>query len=112
MCERAVRWFLAAQNADGGWGGAASVASSIEETALAVEALATAGSLCNDAVSVAQAVHRGTQWLIANTHHGMFLPASPIGLYFARLWYFEQSYPLIFALTALSRVSRMPALDC
>ncbi|HEY7155283.1 MAG TPA: prenyltransferase/squalene oxidase repeat-containing protein, partial [Gemmataceae bacterium] len=34
--QRGVRWLLAAQNADGGWGGAANTPSSIEETALAV----------------------------------------------------------------------------
>jgi squalene-hopene/tetraprenyl-beta-curcumene cyclase len=108
MCERGVRWLLSAQNADGGWGGAGSVASSLEETALAVEALAAAGPLCGDP-SAAQAICRGAQWLIVSTHHGTYLPASPIGLYFASLWYFEQLYPLIFALTALSRVSQTPA---
>jgi squalene-hopene/tetraprenyl-beta-curcumene cyclase len=108
MCERGVRWLLSAQNADGGWGGAGSVASSLEETALAVEALAAAGPLCG-APSAAQAICRGAQWLIVNTHHGTYLPASPIGLYFASLWYFEQLYPLIFALAALSRVSQTPA---
>jgi squalene-hopene/tetraprenyl-beta-curcumene cyclase len=106
MCDRGVRWLLSAQNADGGWGGAASVASSIEETALAVEALAAAGPLCGDPSSSAQAAHRGAQWLIASTHHGTFLPASPIGLYFARLWYSEELYPLVFALAALSRIPR------
>jgi squalene-hopene/tetraprenyl-beta-curcumene cyclase len=109
MCQCGVRWLLSAQNADGGWGGAASVASSIEETSLAVEALlAVADSLCREP-SVAQAVRRGTQWLITNTHHGTFLPASPIGLYFAQLWYSERLYPHVFALAALSRHSRAPA---
>ena len=108
MCERGVRWLLSAQNVDGGWGGAASVASSIEETALAVEALATAGG----DPSTARAVRRGADWLIAHTHHGTYLPASPIGLYFASLWYSENLYPIIFALAALSRASRMPACVC
>lgn len=104
MCERAVQWLLSAQNADGGWGGAASVASSIEETALAVDALAAASS---DSPAAAEAVQRGAQWLIANTNRGASLPPSPIGLYFARLWYFEELYPLIFTLCALHRVSRL-----
>jgi hypothetical protein len=30
--------------------------------------------------------------------------ASPIGLYFAKLWYYERLYPLIFATAALGRV--------
>ena len=41
--RRGVAWLLAAQNADGGWGGAAGTPSSIEETALAVEVLLDAG---------------------------------------------------------------------
>ena len=40
MIARATGWLLDAQNADGSWGGARGVAGSIEETALAVEALA------------------------------------------------------------------------
>ena len=113
------------QNVDGGWGGANSVTSSIEETALAVDALATwmlegltsrhgqtivkTGGL-GDAtrVPVAEAACRGAEWLIRNTDHGRSTPASPIGLYFARLWYFEELYPLIFTLSALSKVSRLP----
>lgn len=109
MCERAVRWLLAAQNEDGGWGGDASVPSSIEETALAVEALAAACPACSDSHSVVQAVHRGTRWLIARVERDVSLPASPIGLYFARLWYFEQLYPLVFTLSALSRTAQLPA---
>jgi squalene-hopene/tetraprenyl-beta-curcumene cyclase len=31
--------------------------------------------------------------------------SAPIGLYFARLWYFEKLYPLIFATSALGRVA-------
>jgi len=109
ICERGVRWLLSAQNDDGGWGGSACVASSIEETALAVEALAAACSLCVDPSPVAQSARRGADWLIAHTHHGSYLPASPVGLYFASLWYSEELYPILFALAALSRVSRMPS---
>ena len=29
---------------------------------------------------------------------------APIGLYFAKLWYFERLYPLIFSLDALGRL--------
>lgn len=109
MCERAVQWLLTAQNADGGWGGAVSVASSIEETALAVDALAAACPWWGDSRSATEAIYRGAQWLIASTNQGASLPASPIGLYFARLWYSEELYPIIFALSALCRVSRLPA---
>jgi squalene-hopene/tetraprenyl-beta-curcumene cyclase len=40
-------------------------------------------------------------------HQGRSTPASPIGLYFARLWYFEELYPLIFALCALSKIQKL-----
>ena len=49
----------------------------------------------------------GTAWLVQHTHGGQEFPPSPIGLYFARLWYFEKLYPLIFAVSALGRVSRL-----
>ncbi len=51
------------------------------------------------------AAQRGTQWLIdaARDEHPL---ASPLGLYFARLWYYEELYPLIFALEGLARVRR------
>jgi squalene-hopene/tetraprenyl-beta-curcumene cyclase len=108
--ERAAQWLLDAQNADGGWGGSASVASSIEETSLAVDALATAllQSAIRNPKSAIEAVQRGADWLIASTHQGRSTPASPVGLYFARLWYFEELYPLIFALSALTKVQRLP----
>jgi squalene-hopene/tetraprenyl-beta-curcumene cyclase len=38
--QRAISWLIAAQNADGGWGGDYGLLSSIEETALAVSSLA------------------------------------------------------------------------
>ena len=109
MHERAVQWLLSAQNSDGGWGGTASVASSIEETALAVDALATAllQSEIRTPNSEIEAVRRGAAWLIANTDQGQSTPASPIGLYFARLWYSEELYPLIFTLSALAKVHEL-----
>jgi squalene-hopene/tetraprenyl-beta-curcumene cyclase len=110
MHNRAAQWLLEAQNSDAGWGGSVSAASSIEETALAVDALASAS--CQPSIrspqSVIEAAQRGTEWLIANTDHGQFLPASPIGLYFARLWYFEELYPLVFSLSALGKIARLP----
>ena len=111
MQGRAVQWLLAAQNSDGGWGGDAAVPSSIEETALAVDALASVllQSEIRNPKSAIEAVRRGADWLITNTHQGRSTPASPIGLYFARLWYFEELYPLIFALSALSKAQRLPA---
>jgi squalene-hopene/tetraprenyl-beta-curcumene cyclase len=93
MIARATRWLLDVQNGDGSWGGARGVDGSIEETALAVEALARSGA-------DAQAIRRGLAWLQAATSNGQRFPASPLGLYFARLWYSEELYPIIFTAAA------------
>ena len=74
--RRGERFLASVQQDDGSFG-------TIEETALAVAATGDA---------------RGARWLEARTD---FTPA-PIGLYFAKLWYFEKLYPLIFAVSASS----------
>lgn len=103
--RRGVNWVLSVQNEDGGWGGAAAVPSSIEETALAVEALA--GPARGGDPQVSDSVGRGCTWLVEQTAGGTRFEPAPIGLYFARLWYFEQLYPLIFTVAALDRVVRV-----
>jgi squalene-hopene/tetraprenyl-beta-curcumene cyclase len=155
--QRSLEWLLRAQNSDGSWGGAPGVAGSIEETALAVEALAVCcGSIqgwhgdvvSGVAVSVPQdakqqaglpvglpvgavgrlrvksldnqtsideqcnsrimnAALRGAGWLIERTQGGTYFPPSPIGLYFARLWYHESLYPVIFTVAALGRLLKV-----
>ena len=40
---------------------------------------------------------------MAATDEGRKTPPSPIGLYFASLWYYEELYPLIFATGAAIR---------
>jgi squalene-hopene/tetraprenyl-beta-curcumene cyclase len=97
--RRGVRWLIDAQNADGGWGGSLGVASSIEETGVAMAALGRS-SEDGDPQEVENAVARGAGWLLDRTAAGP-LAAAPIGLYFARLWYYEDTYPLIFALEGL-----------
>ncbi len=96
--EEGVRWLEEAQGADGGWGGAPGCAPSIEETAVAVEALAAAGA--------AAPAWRGAAWLVDRTGGGEAFPAAPIGLYFASLWYAERLYPRLFTIAALGRVAR------
>jgi len=109
MLSRAVRWLLSAQNPDGGWGGDEAVESSIEETALAVDALAESLGASDVASSpaVGSALSSGVTWLIDNTRNAASIIASPIGLYFAKLWYFEELYPLIFAVSALQKVKSL-----
>ena len=96
----AARWLVAVQNADGGWGGDAGTPSTVEETSLAVTALAPwlASGFAADAV------RRGAEWLEAAV--GAAPEASPIGFYFAKLWYYEKLYPTIFATEALERIRR------
>ena len=48
------------------------------------------------------AIGRGCAWLIAETRCGTHFPPAPIGLYFARLWYHERLYPIVWTLEALS----------
>jgi squalene-hopene/tetraprenyl-beta-curcumene cyclase len=95
----AVRWLLHAQNPDGGWGGDCGVPSSIEETGVVLSALCL--SSIRATTHVHEALARGAAWLTAATASP--LTASPVGLYFARLWYYEELYPIVFALAGLSR---------
>ena len=97
LLKRAVAWLIAAQNNNGGWGGAKGSPSSIEETGLAVEALSVV--VPRDT----QPILRGVEWLIAATDSGRRTPPAPIGFYFAKLWYYEELYPLIFAIGGLAR---------
>ena len=105
--DAAAHWLCAAQNADGGWGGAAGIISSIEETALAVDALAgcLAKGRCADAMESALA--RGAMWLTERVESGAWREPAPIGFYFAKLWYFERLYPLIFTVGALGRAVKL-----
>ena len=49
---------------------------------------------------------RGVTWLIQAVGDGSYREPSPIGFYFAKLWYFEKLYPLIFTVAALGRARR------
>jgi len=92
---RGAAWIASAQNEDGGWGGVRGVPSSVEETALAVEALA--------GTEHRAAVGSGAIWLAERVESGQWREPSPIGFYFARLWYHERLYPLIWTVGALGR---------
>ncbi len=87
------------QNADGGWSGGAGGPSSVEETALVLEALA--------GTAQQQATERGVEWLVARVESGAWREAAPIGFYFAKLWYYEECYPLVFTVGALRKVAAL-----
>lgn len=147
--RRGCDFLLTQQNPDGGWGGGGSVKpwmdsrenvataegllSTVEETALAVEALSTslphlAGrpassgppgrfpavsenfsrsplATGNDADWAA--IIRGTEFLLRSVADGRHRVPWPIGFYFAKLWYHEQLYPLIFTVAALGAYARL-----
>ena len=101
--ERGLEFLLLSQNADGGWGGAAGVRSSMEETAAAVDALS--GWMNRPAVR--EAAMRGGRFLAEGIAGGVIDKPSPIGLYFTKLWYSERLYPILWSLEALGRVLRV-----
>jgi len=111
MIRRATGWLGQHQNKDGGWGGGPGTPSSVEETALAVEALGaiTAGNQGNDQPAIQEALTRGTGWLLDRIESDRWTDPAPIGFYFARLWYYESLYPLIFTTAALRQLTRMEA---
>ena len=109
--QRGLAFLLANQNADGGWGGGkssrypgqertwGSLSSTIEETSVALEGILAGGGT----KAFADSIIRGVNWLcdaIQQNHHHV---SQPIGFYFARLWYHEKLYPLVFSLGALKR---------
>lgn len=108
MIRRGAGWLVGTQRAEGGWGGGGGDPASVEETALATEALARVlrwGGLAEaEASRTGAAVARGAAWLAERVETGQWTQPSPIGFYFAKLWYFERLYPLIFTLGALRAV--------
>ncbi|HET6424816.1 MAG TPA: prenyltransferase/squalene oxidase repeat-containing protein [Planctomycetaceae bacterium] len=106
-CDRVAskKWLISAQNADGGWGGGEGTPSSIEETALAVEALCAVLTAGLDSDNLHQPIRRGIEWLKEHTNCGREFPPSPIGFYFAKLWYFERMYPIVYTLAAVGRAA-------
>jgi len=114
MVTKAVKWLLEVQNQDGGWGPNKSIISSIEETSLAVDALMCFINQlamypefnCKSTFDIEQiqfAISKGTAWLIKKIDNNA-IAAAPIGFYFARLWYYEELYPVVFALSAMKRI--------
>ncbi len=105
MVSRGKAFLVGVQNSDGGWGGNLNIQSSIEETSLAVKAMACFGK--------SSELSNGAEWLKKHCFEEghIVMPAKPIGLYFASLWYFEKMYPYTFACSALNEVSKIEKLN-
>ncbi len=95
--RRGLAWLVNNQNPDGGWGSGTGTPSSMEETALAVELLVDAGP------DAEPAANNGLAWLVEQLERGGLQTPTPIGFYFANLWYFEKLYPIIFSTAALGK---------
>jgi len=112
MLEKGLKWLLEQQNPDGGWGGIFNTASTNEETALCISVIALVlkkrkfdnprtTTKCEEALS------RGLKWLLPRIEDDAYQMVSPIGFYFAKLWYFEAMYPLVFVAGALNQVDQL-----
>ncbi|NOX99765.1 MAG: squalene--hopene cyclase [Verrucomicrobia bacterium] len=103
MREKGILWLLENQNPDGGWGGGSQTPSSIEETALAIDALCSNAEHGKDHEKIIRSIETGSQCLISLTKQGTHFPPSPIGFYFAKLWYHEKIYPIVWTVSALNK---------
>jgi squalene-hopene/tetraprenyl-beta-curcumene cyclase len=99
LVSKGKQYLISVQNKDGSWGGAKNIPGTMEETALAVSALAS--------VENREVCDAGLTWL-DNFYRQNGLKPAPIGLYFASLWYDEKLYPATAYLEAVSRMLELP----
>lgn len=104
IADRAQGYLVRAQGTDGGWGGSRGIPPTIEETAAALAGLAQ----FPDDAACASSCARGFDWLARATKNFTAFAPSPIGLYFARLWYAEDLYPILFTMDAVANLAHPP----
>ncbi len=107
--RRGLDWLAGAAHVGGGWGGlpetdlgTCAQPVNIEQTALATEALRS----CARSEEHEVAAMQGLRWLVEAVEANRHLESSPIGFYFAKLWYYEKLYPLIWTVAALGPAAR------
>ncbi|MGD9722775.1 MAG: prenyltransferase/squalene oxidase repeat-containing protein [Pirellulales bacterium] len=107
--RRGLDWLAGAAHADGRWGGlppaelcARREPANIEATALAVETLLS----CSPGPIHEAVAQQGLKCLVDAVEQNRHHECSPIGLYFAKLWYYEKLYPLIWTVAALGQAVR------
>jgi len=100
--RKGLLWLTETQHPCGGWSGGKAGNPSVEETALAIEAMASLSKV-GDAASLdlVESLEAGVKWLCSEVERGTWTQASPIGFYFAKLWYFEDLYPVVFTTASL-----------
>lgn len=91
---KAETFLINSQKSNGSWGSSENGDGTIEETSLVLSAIYD--------IKKVSAIEKGFDWL-DNYYGKNGLKASPIGLYFAYLWYDEDMYPLVTYLEALSK---------
>ncbi len=112
LAQRGLEWLAAAVDPGGGWGGGQGRGtrysgsrgpSSVEETALAVEALLAAPT-----DSRRQPVlEAGLHWLVRAVEESRHRQTTAIGLHLGRLWYYEKVYSLAFTVSALGQAVKL-----
>jgi squalene-hopene/tetraprenyl-beta-curcumene cyclase len=101
--RRALDWLLANQRADGSFGAdVKNGPASIEETAIAAQALCA----CGDAPAQVEAATRAVGWLSDAVETNRHTESAPLGRYFGKVWYYERLYPLIWTVAALGPAAR------
>ena len=103
-----LMWLLSVQRTDGSWSGGVKGGSSVEETALATGTLAR---FSKQTAESADSIRHATDWLLRRVEEDTWIQPAPIGFYFAKLWYYERLYPMVFTVAALEAVARLEATE-
>jgi squalene-hopene/tetraprenyl-beta-curcumene cyclase len=101
IATKGLQYILAAQNEDGGWGGAKGIPSKVTLTARALSALASCAG------TDIEPMERALNFLERKYRSGELFKPEPIGLYFSRLWYSEELYNITFVLNALKKFQQI-----